>query len=214
MQQNLITQKVLPTFFMTLLVSFIGMLVGMMYVPPTTARILGIAAIVVLIITALIKRKSAGPFGMRIPMGALFLFTFVFGMGLYPIIGYYLSTVGADVVLIAFGITVIVFGALFIYAYFSKRDFSFLGGMLFIGLIALILLSLVGFFIHLESFHLILAWLGVLIFSGYILFDVSIMKKHLVNEADVPAAVLNLYIDFVNLFLDILRIVASFVSND
>ncbi|WLR42747.1 Bax inhibitor-1/YccA family protein [Bacillus carboniphilus] len=214
-EQNLITQKVLPTFFMTLLVSFLGMVIGMLYVPAALASGIGVIIIVILIITAIIKRKSAGPFGFRIPLPFLFIFTFLMGLSIYPTVGYYLSTVGANVVLTAFGVTAFVFGSLFIYAYTTKRDFSFLGGMLFIGLISLIVLSIIGvFFIKSETFHLAMAWVGVLLFSGYVLYDVSMMKNHLVDEKDVPAAVLNLYIDFINLFLDILRIIASFVSKD
>ncbi|MCA1057603.1 Bax inhibitor-1 family protein [Rossellomorea aquimaris] len=101
------------------------------------------------------------------------------------------------------------FGTLFIYSYRSSKDFTYLGPMLFSALLALIIITIFGLFVGGKSLHLALAYIGVVIFSGYVLYDLSVMKRYLKEEEDVPSAVFNLYIDFINLFLDLLRILNS-----
>jgi FtsH-binding integral membrane protein len=118
-----------------------------------------------------------------------------------------MDSMGSFLVVLSFAITVVLFGSLFAYTYFTKRDFSFLGGILFFSLLALILVGIMAIFIGSNILQFALAWIGVVVFSGYILYDVSRMKKSYFTEADVPAAVFDLFLNFINLFLDILRII-------
>lgn len=105
-------------------------------------------------------------------------------------------------------VTVAVFGSLTAYVFASKKDFSFLGGMLFIGLIALIVAGLVSFFVHAAWLSMVYSVVGVLIFSGYVLYDTSqIMLK--LGPQDTVIGAVTLYLDFVNLFLFILRLLSS-----
>lgn len=129
---------------------------------------------------------------------------------MYPAIGHYASEIGADMVFLGLGITVVLFGALSLYAYKTKEDFTNMGTFLFLSLLALILLSIAGFFIDATLFHMVLAFAGIVIFSGYILYDISCMKRADFTEEDVPMAVLDLLLDFINILLDVLRLISIF----
>ncbi|GMA57868.1 hypothetical protein GCM10025858_23710 [Alicyclobacillus sacchari] len=78
---------------------------------------------------------------------------------------------------------------------------------MFIGMLALLLMGIVSIFTGFSSVaSLIYAFLGVAIFVGYVLFDVNRLAQYGVAEQHVPWMVLSLYLDFVNLFLFVLRL--------
>lgn len=218
--KSLITTHVLPKFFLTLMISFLGMLLGMMFIPPGVAIAIGfipLFALIAILIKSFFSRdklkkdkKMLSSYGLVLPMWVVHLFTFLMGIGVYPLIGMYVNSMGLTMVLVAFGITAALFGGLFLYTYFTKKDFTFLGGMLFFALLALILLSIVNIFIGSEILHLTFAFVGILIFSGYMLYDISRMKKDSFTIKDVPGAVFDLYLNFINIFLDVLRIMNFF----
>jgi modulator of FtsH protease len=108
----------------------------------------------------------------------------------------------------AFLLAVLGFTGLTSYALLSKRDFSFLGGFLSMGLWVLIGASVLSFFVGGASFSLAIASVGVLLFGGYILFDTSRMLRDPSNR-DAVGAALGLYLNFLNLFLFLLRILSS-----
>lgn len=197
---------VIRELFVLLLICTIGMVFGLFFVPPQYAFIAGIGSIVVLIAAALIRRRE----NRAMSRTSCYVVAFLMGISTFPTILYYLSVIGSVMVLASLGITTVIFGGLAIYSSKAKRDFSFLGGTLFAGLIALILISVVGIFIRSEIYHLALAWLGILIFSGYVLYDISIIKNSAFTEEDVPALALNLFLDFINIFIYVLRIVSRF----
>lgn len=202
--------KVLTEFFILLLICTIGMIFGKMFVPPQFAFLAGIGSIIVLIVAAITKRSERRSYSRL----NCFSVAFLMGISTYPAILYYISGIGSEMVLISLGITTVIFGGIALYSSKSKRDFSFLGGTLFAGLIALILISIVGLFLRSEVFHLALAWLGILIFSGYVLRDISILKTGSFTEDDVPALALNLFLDFINIFLYVLRIMSRYSKRD
>ena len=100
----------------------------------------------------------------------------------------------------------------------SSFDFSVLGGFLFIALIVLIIMGILNIFIFKSrKYSLIRAYLGVLIFTGYLLYDFDMLEKQM-NAGDeswstaIKIAV-NLYLDIINLFLDLLQILAESGGN-
>jgi len=100
----------------------------------------------------------------------------------------------------------------------SSVDFSVMGGFLFTALLILIIMGLLNHFIFKSrKFSLVRAYFGVLIFTGYLLYDFDILKKQM-NAGDdswstaIQIAV-NLYLDIINLFLDILYILAESGGN-
>ncbi len=209
MNHSLITTKVLPQFFVTMLVSAVGAAIGMLFIPPTLAFAVGIGAFVMLI-AALVFRSIRGKstsYGIRLSMSFVHIFTFLAGVSISPSIKFYLSEIGALWVAAGFGITALLFGSLAAYSYFTKKDFSFLGGILFFSLLTLVIVGIASLFIQSTMLELGLAAAGIIVFSGYMLYDVSRMKHQTFSEQDVPMAVLDLYLNFTNILLDVLRII-------
>ena len=115
----------------------------------------------------------------------------------------------------AMGLTAITFGALTTYAFFTKRDFSFLRGLLFVGLIAMIGIGLMAWLFNFASntFAIGFSFLGVMIFSGYVLYDTQQIVKNYPSNEHVAAA-MQLFLDFVLLFVYILNLLMSLASSD
>lgn len=101
-----------------------------------------------------------------------------------------------------------VFGGLSLYALTSRKDFNYLGGMLFAGIIGLIVVGLLLMFFNIPFLSSLYSLAGVLIFSGFVLYDTSnIMNRLQPNQAIIGA--IELYMDFLNLFLFILRLLSD-----
>ena len=201
--------SVLRTFALSLAIAFLGTMAGAFVVPPGLFMPLMILEFIMLITAFFFRRRKAVSYGF------LYIFTFISGITLYPIVAYYLSTSGANVVGMAFASTTVVFSGIAIYAAKSKRNFSFLGGFLLAAILALVAISLYNIFFPLSSTGMLAySFVGVLVFSGYVLFDISRMKHYGVRAEDVPLMALNLYLDFVNLFISILRILGIVSSRD
>lgn len=107
------------------------------------------------------------------------------------------------------------FTVLAIYGYTTNEDLSKYGGFLKTGLISLILMSVINIFLKASNLYWMVTILGVVIFSALICFDVNRIKKmaYQISSGDKEAmgkmgiiAALSLYLDFINLFLYLLRI--------
>ncbi len=113
-----------------------------------------------------------------------------------------------------FFITAGTFGAMSIYGYFTKRDLTSWGNLLFMALIGFLIASVVNLFLQSEGFYWILTYLGVLIFVGLTAYDTQKIKQmSLELDADSEEGrkgaimgALALYLDFINLFILLLRI--------
>jgi FtsH-binding integral membrane protein len=115
---------------------------------------------------------------------------------------------GAQLVGLAAGGTGVIFLALASYATVSKKDFSFLGNFLFVGLILLIIASLANMFFQVPAASLAISSVAVLLFSGFILFDVSRIVQG--GETNYIMATLALYLDIYNLFVNLLQLLMAF----
>jgi FtsH-binding integral membrane protein len=121
-------------------------------------------------------------------------------------IGVATSYYDANVVLQALVLTAGLFVGLTLFTFQTKFDFVSWGGFLYIALWGLILVNLVGIFIpHGETFELVYASFGTLIFCGYTLYDTQLLIKHHSVDEYIVASV-SLYLDILNLFLNILRL--------
>jgi uncharacterized protein len=140
----------------------------------------------------------------------MYSFMFVSGLTLFHVIASYISAIGADAVFKAFAIAVVSFVGVSIYAAKTKEDFSFLGGFLTMGLFALLGLLLIQFFIPFSSVgQMGISALGILIFLGFTIFDINRLVRYGFTEEEIPMIVVNIYLDFINLFTYILRFFAS-----
>ncbi len=117
----------------------------------------------------------------------------------------------------AFLVTAGTFAAMSFYGYTTKKDLTSMGSFLFMGLIGIIIASLVNMFLQNEMMHWIITYAGVLIFVGLTAYDTQKIKNMniLGNEGtdeDTKEAIigaLTLYLDFINLFLMLLRIMGD-----
>lgn len=143
---------------------------------------------------------------------ALLGFTFVAGVFLGPILQVALHLKnGAQLIGMAAGGTGIIFGSLATLATVTKKDFSFMGKFLFIGLILLIIASLANVFLQIPALMLTISAIAVLIFSAYILFDVSRIVHG--GETNYVMATLALYLDIYNLFVNLLNLLMAFAGD-
>lgn len=92
----------------------------------------------------------------------------------------------------------------------SKKDFSFLGNFLFVGIVLLILASLANLYFQVPVLSLALSAISVLIFSGYVLFDVSRIVQG--GETNYVMATLALYLDVYNLFVNLLSLLMALLG--
>lgn len=138
----------------------------------------------------------------------LLALTFFMGLMLGPILQVALHLKnGAQLVGLAAGGTGVIFLALASYATVSRKDFSFLGNFLFVGLILLIIASLANMFFQVPAASLAISSVAVLIFSGFILFDVSRIVQG--GETNYIMATLALYLDIYNLFVNLLQLLMA-----
>lgn len=111
------------------------------------------------------------------------------------------------------------FVACSIYGWTTKRDLTSMGGFLMMGLIGIIIASVVNMFVRSSAMHMIISYIGVLVFVGLTAYDTQNLKAMAASQpADVGASAvrkgailgaLKLYLDFINLFLMLLRILGN-----
>ena len=125
----------------------------------------------------------------------------------------YTSTSIASAFFIASG----TFGAMSVYGFVTKRDLTGFGSFLFMGLIGIIIASVVNWFLKSEVMHYVIGYVGVLVFVGLTAYDTQKIKRigqagFADGESRHKAAIigaLNLYLDFINLFLMLLRVMGT-----
>ena len=113
-----------------------------------------------------------------------------------------------------FIVTAGTFGAMSVYGYVTKRDLTSLGSILFMALIGLIIASLVNIFMHSSMMQWIISLVGVVVFAGLTAYDTQKLKMIAMatqNDARMASRLaisgaLALYLDFLNLFLLMLRL--------
>lgn len=148
-----------------------------------------------------------------INVAALFGATFISGISLGPTLFWaqLMTTAGGTLspapIRDAFLLTVMGFGGLTGYVFVSKRDFSFLRGFVSIGIFVLLGAMLLNFFIGGATFGLAISSVGVILFGAFVLYDTSRLLRE--ESRDPVGGALSLYLNFVNMFLMLLRILAS-----
>lgn len=207
------TQKVLRNTYMLLgmTLAFSALTAGIsmsINLGSGAAMIMSLAA---LAIVWLVLPRTANT-AMGLPV--VFLFTGLLGAALGPMLNRYLALPnGSEMVMQALGGTAIVFFSLSAYVLTTKKDFSFMGGFLFAGLIAVIVglvgAMIAGFFfgVDVSFFSLVMSGVIVLLMSGFILFDTS----RIINggETNYIMATVSLYLNIYNLFTALLHIIGA-----
>ena len=146
-------------------------------------------------------------------LAVLFAFTFITGLTIAPLLtSIFAMPGGASIVGQAFLMTSIAFGGISMFAMTTKKDFSFMGKFLFIALIIMIVAGISNIFIQSSMMQLVIASVGALLFSAFILYDTQNIIK---GNYDSPVeAALSLYLDFFNLFISLLQILGIMKNNE
>jgi len=174
--------------FMANLIAFGGSIVLLWFVLPRTAN------------------SSAG-------VAVVFAITGLLGFGLGPILNTYLAMAnGGQVIMTALGGTGVIFLGLSAYALTTKRDFSFLGGMLFIGFMVVLLAAIANIFLAIPALSLTISAVVILLMSGFILYDTS----RIINggETNYLLATVSLYLSIYNIFVHLLSLLGALGGDD
>jgi FtsH-binding integral membrane protein len=148
----------------------------------------------------------------RMSVGAaratFWLYAALVGIGIAPILWVYTGASVAE----TFFITAATFGAMSLWGYTTKSDLSGMGSFLFMGLIGILIASVVNMFLHSAMMSWVVSILGVIIFTGLTAYDTQYIKEMYSANDDGTVAgrkaifgALKLYLDFLNLFLFLLR---------
>ena len=197
-------RKVYALFFAAILFAIGGVVLGF----NSPSLMLAIAQhpwITLLLLMGGVIGASAVRHMPGINLAAFFGFTTFTGVVISPLL-YYVSATNPASILQAGVLTVGIFGGLTAYVFVSKKDFSFLRGMVWVGLIVVVLGGLLNaLIIGSSGLSFALAAAALILFSGFVLYDTSnIIRRYPTNE--YIAGAMDLYLDAFNIFLALIRI--------
>ncbi len=208
-EQNKVLRNTYMMLALTMIPTVIGAFIGtsinfsFMAASPIMSSLLMFGAMIGMLFAVTALRNSVWG------IAALLGFTLMAGVFLGPILQVALHLKnGAQLVGMAAGGTGVIFFSLATIATVTKKDFSFMGKFLFIGLILLIVASLANLFFQIPALSLTISAIAVLIFSAYILFDVSNIVHG--GETNYVMATLALYMNIYNLFINLLSLLMAF----
>ncbi len=174
--------------------------------------IMGLFILQIVLVVALVKALQTMSTGAALAM--FFVYAGLNGLTLSSIFMYY----DFGTIALAFGVAAVVFVLMSVIGLVTKQDLTKWGPILFFGLIGIIIATLVNMFLRSSALDLIISYIGVLLFMGLIVFDTKYIKDmtaKTVSAGGDGSAVLSklsvlgalkLYLDFINLFLFILRL--------
>ena len=192
-------QRVMWHFMIMWVITAVGMLVGT-FLAPSVLLPISIITIFLLIIVIFIR-------SIRVLNTILYCIPFLIGITLFWSTQFYIEELGNALVFAVFIGTVVIFISLGIIGIMMK-DLSAFGSYLFGALIVLLVFSLIFIFVPVSnSIMVVLAGLTVLVFALYTIYDFNQIKHNYVSEQETVGMALNLYLDFVNIFLRLLEII-------
>ena len=210
-QSALATNKVLRNTYtllsMTLLFSALcaGIAV-VMNMPPMGIIITLVGYFGLLFLTTKLRNSAWG-------LVSVFALTGFMGLTLGPIISMYMSIPnGEQIVMTAMGGTGVIFLGLSGYALTTRKDFSFLGGFLMVGILVAFLAGIASMFLSMPGLSLAVSAMFILLMSGLILYQTSQIIHG--GETNYIMATVTLYISIYNLFLSLLQLLGAFGGND
>jgi len=212
-ESALSTNKLLKNTYMLLSGTLIWsamMAVVSMVIAPSPMISLGTSLGALVMLWFVLPRTANSASGLWVVFGV----TGLLGFGLGPTLNYYISAFsnGPQIIATAFGGTGVIFLGLSGYALTSKRDFSFMGGFIFAGMLVVMLASLAGLFLQMPALHLAVSAAVVLLMSAYILFETSQMVNG--GQNNYILATVSLYLSILNLFTSLLHLLGALSGDD
>ncbi len=146
-------------------------------------------------------------------IGVVFAITGLMGFGLGGVLNQYLMLEnGSQLIMTAMGGTGVIFLGLSAYALTTRRDFSFLGGMLFVGMLVILVAALANIFLQIPAMTLAISSVIIMIMSGFILYDTSRIIHG--GETNYILATVSLYLSIYNIFISLLHILGALSGDD
>jgi FtsH-binding integral membrane protein len=199
-------RKVYAIFFVGILFAIGGVALGFVF-PPLMLAVAQHPFIALILMMGGVIGAQAVRHVPGVNLLAFFGFTTLTGAIISPLM-YLVSLTNPNSILQAGILTVGIFGGLTAYVFISKRDFSFMRGMVTTGLIVIILAGLLNIFLASSALGFAVAAAALLLFSGFVLYDTSnIIRRYPTNE--YIAGAMSLYLDAFNIFLALIRILNS-----
>ncbi len=207
LETNKLIRSTYTLLSMTLLFSAVMAAVSMVIAPPyMVSMVCSLAAMG--IIWFVIPKTANSVKGIY----AVFAFTGLLGFGLGPMLNHYLSMAnGGQTVMLAMGGTGAIFLGLSGYALSTRKDFSFMGGFLMVGLMLVILAALANWFFQVPAMSLGISAVVILLMSGFILYDTSAMVHG--HQTNYILATTGLYLNIYNIFTSLLHLL-GFAGGD
>jgi modulator of FtsH protease len=206
LQTNKVIRNTYTLLSMTLifsgLLAFISIAMQASHIIAFGATIVGI-----LLLWFVLPRTQNSAAGIPVIFGI----TGLLGFGLGPMLSYYLA-VNPSIVMLAMGGTGVIFLGLSGYALTTRKDFSFLGGFIFVGLLVAIAAMVANIFLAIPALALAVSAAVIMIMSGFILMQTSMMIKG--GETNYIAATAGLFIAILNIFTSLLHILGAFGGDD
>jgi modulator of FtsH protease len=205
------TNKVLRNTYlllsMTLLFSGFTAAISMLFNLPHPGLVLTLVGYFGLLFLTTRFRDSA------LGIGFVFALTGFMGFTLGPIINAYLAQAnGGQIVMAAMGSTGAIFLGLSGYALISRKDFSFMGSFLMVGILVAFLAGLGAFLLEMPALSLAVSSMFVLLMSGLILYQTSELIHG--GETNYIMATVTLYVSIFNLFTSLLHLLGFMNSNE
>ena len=162
------------------------------------------------IMTFVVRKNANSSMGLL----AVFVFAALMGAALGPIISVYMLayTNGSAIVAQALGGTAIIFLSLSGYALTSGKNFNFLGGFIFTGLMVAVVAMIANFFLQIPALSLAISSVVILIMSGFILFDTSRIMNG--GERNYIMATVSLYLSIFNIFIHLLSLLGALTGRN
>jgi FtsH-binding integral membrane protein len=148
--------------------------------------------------------------GIGLAGGMLVLNAFAALMGLSFASIFVIYSMGS--IFTAFMGAAVLFSTMSFYGYFTKRSLESMGQFMFIGLIAIIIASIINIFIGSTVMQMVISAIAIIIFLGLTAYDTQTIREQLMDDAGVEVEVygaLTLYLDFINIFLNLLQLTGS-----
>ncbi len=207
-RRQTVMSRVLALLGIAFICTALGALLGVRIGP--AAFLLSIVGSIGTLI-ALFVAKEKSPVNLWL----MYAFATFEGMALGLILESYIARGLSGAVLNAAATTGAVTLAAGAYGTTTKRDLSGMGSILFMGLIAVVVASLVGIFIHLPMLYLGIAVVSAVLFTGFLVYDLNrVANAQEATQGDTILLAVSVYLDIFNLFLALLRIFGLFGSSD
>lgn len=192
------------TFCFSALMAYVAMATRM---PPMNPILMIVGVYGLMFLTNATRNSAMG-------LVSVFAFTGFLGLTLGPILNLYIANFsnGGQIVGTALGGTGIIFFGLSGYALTTQKDFSYMSGFLFVGMMVAILAMIANFFLAMPALQLVISSVFMLLSSGIILWQTSAIIHG--GETNYISATVTLFVSLYNIFVSLLQILSSLSGRD